>query len=176
MNNRFAFIILPLTACLSFAEVARSLPDMTSTEMLEWFANHPTVPPLNATQKYEPGMSDFHADEIIAEGGTVYLSVFLNDQGIVEDENIDYRPDCYGSLDCVGNLRFERSDRAGCQNLITMVWGDAILEDFQNSTLVDTESSSGVKRWYEGTLYNYETWHYTNHTIAHFNDVLFPIP
>ncbi|MDY7014411.1 MAG: hypothetical protein SVX43_12575 [Cyanobacteriota bacterium] len=170
MNDAFKIVILTLIGCCSSTEVARALPNMTSTEVIDWFARHPTIPSLEPTQQYELGMSDFHA-AIALEEGEIFLSVFLNDRGVVEVENIDYRPECYGSLNCVGNVRFEATDRAGGQTLIKMVWGQNVLEDFQTSTLVDSESSFGMQRWYEGNLYNYETWSYTNNTIVHFSVV-----
>lgn len=104
-------------------------------------------------------------------GGTVHLTISMNDQGTVEAENIDYRPDCYSAPNCSGTVHFEKADRADGQELITTIWGQEVLEDFQASTLIETDTTTGTKRWYQGNLYNYETWHYDNYTIVHFGVV-----
>ncbi len=54
------------------------------------------------------------------------------------------------------------------QNLIKLIWGNEILEDFLSAKLMMTDDISGVKRWYQGRLYNYETWHFRDNINAHF--------
>jgi hypothetical protein len=115
-------------------------------------------------------MSDFDSSTK-KEGGTVSLSIFLDNRKIVETEAIDFRPDCYSSLNCSGNIRFEKSSSSGAHALIKSVWNQKVLDDFKSSTLVKTISGTGTQRWYQGRIYNYETWHYNNYTIAHFSVV-----
>ncbi len=115
-------------------------------------------------------MSDFDSSTPLNDG-RIHLTVFLNPQGRVTSETIDYRPTCSSSPACFGNIRFEKALGATGHRLIQQVWGQDILDDFKASTLMQTVADSGAKRWYQGKLYNYETWHYTNYTIAHFTIV-----
>ena len=68
-------------------------------------------------------------------------------------------------------LRFEKANRSSGQNLINTVWGQEVLSDFRLSKLMETISTRGTTRWYQGKIYNYETWHHTNNTIVHFGVV-----
>lgn len=164
-------LILPLlVGYFSFAGAAQALPDMKSDEVVAWVKSNRLVVPLRPTQKYEAGMSDFDSSTQVKDGA-FHLTVFLDAQGKVETEVIDYRPSCYPSSECRGAVRFEKANRSSGQNLIKTVWGQAVLDDFKSSTLMETLSASGTKRWYQGKIYNYETWHYTNNTIAHFGVV-----
>jgi hypothetical protein len=163
--SRSAFLLL--VGWFSFTGTAQALPDMTSDDAVEWFGNNHLVNPLRTTQKYEQGMSDFDSSTQI-EGGAFHLTVFLNAQGSVETEVIDYRPKCESFSDCSGTVRFEKASRSDGNNLIKNVWGQEILDDFKTSTLMETLSSSGTKRWYQGRIYNYETWHYDHYRIVHF--------
>jgi hypothetical protein len=173
MCKAFQLLSSLLIVCFGFAGIAQALPDMKSDDAVEWFGNNHSVNPLQPTQKYESGMSDFDSSNQV-EDGSFHLTVFLNTQGNVETENIDYRPKCYPSTDCFGTVRFEKADRSSGHNLIEVVWGQEILDDFKASTLMETlanEGTRGTKRWYQGKLYNYETWHYTSYTIVHFGVV-----
>lgn len=169
--SRVPRLILPLLfSYLSFAGVAQALPDMKSDEVVEWFKSNRSVAPLRPTQKYEAGMSDFDSSTQVKDG-SLHLTVFLDAQGKVETEVIDHRPKCYPSSECLGTVRFEKVNRSSGQNLIKTVWGQGVLDDFKSSKLMETLSVGGTKRWYQGKIYNYETWHYTNNTIVHFGVV-----
>ncbi len=170
VNTGLRSLVLALLSSGGFATMAQALPDMTATEVRRWFSRNTALTPLEQTQKYEPGMSDFDSTTRMA-GGTVSLTVFLNEKRLVESETIDYRPGCYSNPNCSGTIRFEQADRGGSLNLIKTVWGQTILNDFQTAQLVEMDTAAGTQRWYEGQLYNYETWHYTNGTIAHFSVV-----
>ena len=160
MNKALHFAFPLLVSCLSFSGIAQALPDMTSDAVDAWFRRNRSIE-----------MKD----------GTARLSVFFNAQKNVETEVIDYRPKCYLSPGCVGTVLFQKVNSSGGQieggaissgdNLIKKFWGQKILDDFKTSTLVETVSDSGPKRWYKGKIYNYETWHYTDYTIVHFGVV-----
>lgn len=160
MNKALQFAFPLLVSCFTFSGVAQALPDMTSDAVDAWFQRNRSIEMAN---------------------GTARLSVFFNAQGNVETEIIDYRPKCYLSPDCFGTVLFQKVNSSGGQieggaissgdNLIKNFWGQNILDDFKKSTLVETVSDSGPKRWYQGKLYNYETWHYTDQTIIHFGVV-----
>lgn len=160
MNKALQFTFSLLVSCLPFSSIAQALPDMTSDAVSAWFERNRLIEMGN---------------------GTARLSVFLNAQGNVETEVIDYRPKCYLSPDCVGTVLFQRVNSSGGQieggaissgdNLIKKFWGQNILDDFKTSTLVEAVSDSGPKRWYQGKIYNYETWHYTDDTIVYFGVV-----
>lgn len=165
------WLVLPLLfSCFSSTEVAQALPDMKSDEVVEWFESNPSVASLRPTQKYEAGMSDFDSSTQVKDG-SFHLTVSLDAQDKVETEVIDYRPKCSSYSECLGTLRFEKANRSSGQNLINTVWGQEVLNDFRLSKLMETFSIGGTNRWYQGKIYNYETWHYTNNTIVHFRVV-----
>jgi hypothetical protein len=170
MNQRFSLLIFILVSYwYSSTSSAQALPDMTTNQANDWFRQHRSVKPLKPTKKLEADEPDF-GSEILVEGGKAHLSIFLDRQGFVESENIDYRPDCYFSTapsSCRSTIRFEKSTHTG-HTLIKTIWGEKVLEDFQASTLVESISSGGTQRWYTGKLYNYTTWHESNYTIVHF--------
>ena len=170
MNRSLQLVFPLLLSCFSFAGIAKALPDMTSDDAVSWFGRNPSVTPLRVTKKYEQGYSDFDSSTK-AEDGSFSLTVFLNTQGNVETETIDYRPKCYTYYGCSGTVRFEKADRSGGRNLIRTVWGQDVLDDFQTSILMETFSDGSTKRWYQGRIYNYETWHYSDNTIVHFTVV-----
>lgn len=160
MNKTLQIVFLLLVSCFSFSGIAQALPNMTSDAVSAWSRRNRSIE---------------------TEDGTARLSVFFNAQGNVETEIIDYRPKCYLSPDCFGKLLFQKVNSSGGQiegghissgdNLIKKLWGQEILDDFKTSTLVETVSDNGIKRWYQGKIYSYETWHYTDYTIAHFGVV-----
>jgi hypothetical protein len=169
--SKMSRLVLPLlVSYFSFAGVAQALPNMRSDEVVEWFKSNRSVAPLRPTQKYEAGMSDFDSSTQVKDG-SFQLSVFLDAQDKVEVEVIDYRPKCWfsRSSECSGTVRFEKANRSSGQNLIKTVWGQEVLDDFKSSKLMETLSSpNGTNRWYQGKIYNYETYHYINNTIVHF--------
>jgi hypothetical protein len=160
MNKALQFAFSLLVSCLSFSGIAQALPDMTSDAVSAWFQRNRSIE---------------------MENGTTRLAVLLNAERNVEAEFIDYRPKCYLSADCVGTMLFQKVNSSGGQieggaiasgdNLIKKFWGQKILDDFKTSTLVETVSDSATKRWYQGKIYNYETWHDTDCTIASFGVV-----
>lgn len=160
MNKVLQFAFPLLVSCLSFSGIAQALPDMTANAVNAWFQRNRSIE---------------------TKDGTARLSIFFNARNTVEEEVIDYRPKCYLSPDCVGTVLFQKVNSSGGQieggaiasgdNLIKKFWGQKVLDDFKKSTLVETASDSGPKRWYRGKLYNYETWHYTDYTIIHFRVV-----
>jgi hypothetical protein len=162
MKKSLQFVLPVVVSCFSFAGIAQALPDRTFEDISTWYQSN---------------------RRIQTEEGTARLSIFFNSQKNVEEETIDYRPKCYLSNDCFGNLEFWIFNTSGGQiegerlargdNLIKRVWGQEILDDFKTAKLVDTfaNGNKDIKRWYQGKLYNYETWHYTNDTIVHFSVV-----
>lgn len=160
MNKALQIAFPLLVSFLSFSGIAQALPDMTSDAVSAWFRRNRSIEMAN---------------------GTARLSVFFNAQKNVEEEVIDYRPKCYLSPGCLGTVIFQKVNSSGGQieggaiasgdNLIKKFWGQRILNDFKTSTLVETVSDDGLKRWYRGKTYNYETWHYTDDTIVHFGVV-----
>lgn len=170
MNIALRCIFFGLSIHLIFCDTAQALPDMTSDQVNAWFRQNSLINSLRLTKKYEPDMSDFDSSTKMKDG-TVNLTIFLDRQKYVETETIDYRPNCYYSSDCYGTIRFEKASLSNGHNLIKAVWNQEILDDFKSSTLVESYSGMGTKRWYHGSLYNYETWHYNNYTIAHFTVV-----
>ena len=170
MSKIFLLVLPLLVSHLSFAGFAQALPGMKSDEVIAWFKSNRSVGPFHPTEKYETEVSGFYSP-IQVNDGNLSLTIFLDVQGTVETENIDYRPKCYPSPECRGTTRFEKADRSSGQNLIKTVWGQEVLDDFKTSTFMETLSINGTNRWYQGKLYNYETWHYTNNTIVHFRVV-----
>lgn len=162
MKKSLQFVLPVLVSCFSFSGIAQALPDRTFEDISTWYQSN---------------------RRIKTNDGTASLSVFFNPQKNVEQETIDYRPKCYLSEDCWGNVEFRIVNTSGGQiegerlargdNLINRVWGQEILDDFKTSRLVDTFSNGNkdIKRWYQGKLYNYETWHSTYGTIVHFSVV-----
>lgn len=162
MNKALQIVFPLLVSCFSFSGIAQALPGMTSDAISAWYQRNRTIK---------------------IDDGTARLSVFFNAQNNVEEEVIDYRPKCYLSPDCLGKVNFRIVNTSGGQiegaiiargdNLIETVWGPKILDDFKASTLIETFSNRNddTKRWYQGKLYNYETWHYTDDTIVHFRVV-----
>lgn len=158
MNKALKFAFPLLVSCFTFSGSAQALPDMTANAIDAWYRrNH----------------------SIETKDGTARLSVFFNAQNNVQEEVIDARPKCYGSPECITVL-FQRVNSSGGQieaariaigdKFIKKFWGQKILDDFKSSTLVETASYSGLKRWYKGKIYNYETWH-SDSTVAHFRVV-----
>jgi hypothetical protein len=157
MNKALQFAFPLLVSCFTFSGLAQALPDMTANAVDTWFRRNRSVE---------------------TEDGIARLSVFFNAQNNVEAEVIDYRPKCYLSPDCIGTVIFQKMNSSGGQieggaiangdNLIKKIWRQKVLDDFKTSTLVETVSDSGSKRWYQGKFYNYETWHSTDYTIIHF--------
>jgi hypothetical protein len=160
MNKALPIALPLLVSCFSFSGIAQALPDMTSNAVDAWFQRNRSIE---------------------TEDGTARLSIFFNAQNNVQEEVIDYRPKCYLSPDCFGTVLFQKMNSSGGEieagsiasgdNLIKKFWGQNILNDFKASTLVETVSDSGPKRWYQGKFYNYETWHHTDYTIVHFGVV-----
>ena len=149
-------ILPPLFSYFSFAGVVQALPGMKSDEAIAWFKSNRSAGYFRPTEKYETEVSGFYSP-IQVNDGNLSLAIFLDVQGNVETEHIDYRPKCYPSPECRGTTLFEKADRSSGKNLIKTVWGQEVLD--------------GTNRWYQGKLYNYETWHYTNNTIIHFSVV-----
>lgn len=159
MNKALQLVFPFLVSCFSFSGIAQALPDITSDAVSDWYQRNRTIETTD---------------------GTARLSVFFNAQNNVEEEVIDYRPKCYLSPGCFGKVNFRIVNTSGGQiegellargdNLIKILWGQKILDDFKTSTLVETfsDQKDDTKCWYQGKLYNYETWHYTNDTIVHF--------
>jgi hypothetical protein len=169
--NKLSKLVFSLFACyFSFSGVAQALPGMNADEVVEWFNDNRSVAPLHPTDKYEEGMSDFDSFNRVKDG-SLHLTVFLDDNSQVLAETIDYRPECWQSSECRGMVRFEKADRSDGQNLIRSVFGQEILDDFQSSKLMESVYDFGPKRWYQGEIYNYETWHYENYKIVHFTVV-----
>jgi hypothetical protein len=169
--NKIYLLGLPLLVShLSFVGFAQALPGMESDEVIAWFKTNRSIGPFLPTEKYETDVSGFYSP-IQVNDGNLSLSIFLDVQGNVETEHIDYRPKCYPSPECRGTTLFEKADRSSGKNLIKTVWGQEVLDDFKTSTFMETLSINGTNRWYQGKLYNYETWHYTNNTIIHFSVV-----
>ncbi len=169
--SKISWLILPLLfSYFSFAGVAQALPGMKSDEAIAWFKSNRSVGPFRPTEKYHTEVSGFYSPIQVSDGN-LSLTIFLDVQGNVEIENIDYRPKCYSSPECRGTTLFEKADRSSGKNLIKTVWGQEVLDDFKASTFMETLSMGGTRRWYQGKIYNYETWHYTNNTIVHFGVV-----
>jgi hypothetical protein len=111
--------------------------------------------------------------------GKAQLSTFpMPQRNKIQEESIDYRPKCYGTNNCFGDVIFQIYNSSGGQyeggrlssghQLIEAFWGAEILADFKASKLANSSSVDGTKRWYKGSRYNYETWHYKGDTIVHF--------
>lgn len=161
--NKVLKVVLPvLISCFSFSGIAQALPDSTFEDISAWYKRNRMIK---------------------IDDGVARLSVFFNPQNKVEEETLDYRPKCYLSPDCLGRVNFRIVNTSGGQiegeiiargdNLIKTVWGQEVLDDFKTSKLVNTfsERKNDTKRWYQGKLYNYETWHYTDDRIVHFSVV-----
>lgn len=106
-------------------------------------------------------------------GGKVHLTVFLDQIEKVETETIDYHPGCYwtGASDCSGLITFEPAKQGKGAELIQAIWGQAVRADFQAATLTKTHTNGDTYRWYQGQLYNYETFQVKGNTTAQFSVV-----
>ncbi len=161
-----------LLACYwGYGYSALALPGMSVNEIINWSENHSIIQPFELNDQYNISeYSNFNSSFKIING-TVSYSVFLNESKTVESENIDYRPNCYGTKSCSGIVKFEQADTGNGETLIKDIWGEEIFNYFKTSQLIETDLDFGTKRWYQGKLYNYETWHYDNNTIVHFSIV-----
>lgn len=155
---------------------------MTQAEAISWsegnyagpadIAELAKVPPLQATQKYEPDQSDLDVS-FEALAGKVHFTIFLDQAEKVETENIDYRPACYwtGQSDCTNSITFEQAKQDKGAELIQAIWGQKVLADFQTAALTKIHTDGGTYRWYQGQRYNYETFQVKGNTTVQFSVV-----
>jgi len=155
---------------------ASALPDMRVTQLNNWSRNIPAIESLKRVKKVAPSQSEYSSKLILNGGirkGRTELHVYLfedDNNSLVESETLDYRVLCSGNP-CRGKIRFEKSDKTDGKSWIREVWGEKILDDFLKSQLKKEYTQSGTYRWYQGAIYNYETWHYSNYSIVQFSVV-----
>lgn len=167
--------MIGMVIALSFTNTAIALPDMPQSDLLKWSRSNQLIAPLlrPSGSELDPSSTYVSSERNFADG-KIFLTVFLNNRGVVTEEALDYRPACYfdynSNAACRGTIRFEKADRGDSKSLIQQVWGRQVLSDFLDSKLIEsfTDPSGSVRRWYQGKLYNYETSHYQKYTINHF--------
>ena len=166
-------LFLGIGILLSFSQAAIALPDMSASDFLEWQKNNQTLLPRRNPSPSTIGPTLAHQSrqpEVL--GGKISMTAFFNDNNVVTELALTYRPTCYfhSNMNCKGDIRFEKADKGNNQRLIQKVFGDQVLADFHRSSLMDStvDSSGALKRWYQGPSFNYETSHNTNNTITHF--------
>jgi hypothetical protein len=160
---------------LSLSNNVLALPGMNSSQAVTWLEKNPVLGGLKPVRKLTQSYPDYNAEGNFFLG-RVAFSLFLGKSKLVESESIDYRPNCERTVStgCQGLLRFEKSATETGHQLIQKIYGKNLLNDFLASKLIDTYSGTtlpGTHRWYEGSLYNYSTWHYLNYQIVHFSVV-----
>ena len=181
MKKALTVLLFAIASCTPLSS-ALSLPGMTQAEVLSWSEGNYTgpadiaelakIPPLQTTHKYEPDQSDLDVS-FEALAGKVHFTIFLDQAEKVKTENIDYRPACYwtGQSDCTSPIAFEQATPGKGAKLIQAIWGQKVLVDFQTATLAKTHTDGNIYRWYQGQLYNYETFQMKGNTTVQFSVV-----
>ena len=175
-NKHTHFPTLLVVSILSQQLPATALPDMNVSQSNNWSRNIPAIESLKRVKKVAPSQSEYSSRLILSGGtstGITELHIYLfedNNNSLVETETLDYRVSC-SKNPCRGKIRFEKSDKTDGKSWIQEVWGEKILDDFLKSQLSHEETQIGTYRWYQGTIYNYETWHYSNYSIVQFSVV-----
>ncbi len=162
-------IISAIFVSLGFCSAALATPDTHQETLLSWAKNHSFLPSLTFVEKLKQTDPDFET-RVPTSQGTLHFSAHLSPDEFVEYERIQYRPSCFetDTPGCQGTLDFEPNTQTNGVNLIKFIWGNEIFEDFQSAQLMMTDNSSGTQKWYQGRLYNYETWHFRDNVNAHF--------
>lgn len=124
---------------------AVALPDQKVSELIRWSNQETILPRLQAIEQYTGGYADFSV-ELPIHGKGHYFNVFLDQDNRVDSEAI--------SLNGVGtSINFQVPLLDTSENLILSIWGEAVLTDFLEASLI--QKTEQVK-WYEGNDYNYK--------------------
>lgn len=180
MNKVWTGLVVAIASCSTISS-AQAFPGMTKAEVTRWSSQNYAaqadvglvkVPPLQTTQKYEPDQSDLDVSFKTMDG-TVHLTVFLDPARKVKMENIDYRPACYWEekSGCSSSIEFGQGKQGKGAKLIQSIWGQTVLADFQAATLTKSHTDGDTYRWYQGRLYNYETFQGKVNTTVQFSVV-----
>ena len=158
--------------CLFFLGMTQPVsaePDLSAQELLQWSKRHLLLQPFQVVEKLDDSDPDF-VSGLTTRLGKIDYQVYLDPNEVVERERIQYRPACFeaDSPGCQGQIHFDRAPDSNASRLIRLLWGEKVLNDFLNSQLMLSDTVSGEKRWYQGQLFNYETWHFHNDVNAHF--------
>ena len=157
---------------LGLACPALSAPDLSSSELLRWSQTQLLLQPFKLVEKLDDSDPDF-VSELSTRLGKIDYQVYLDQNDVVARERIQYRPKCFEEdlPGCQGYIHFDRTPKTNAARIIQLIWGESILNDFLNAQLILSDTASGEKRWYQGQLFNYETWHFHNDVNAHFSVV-----
>lgn len=157
---------------LGFSQSAIAAPDSSLEALLQWSKGHLILEPLRVVERLDETDPDF-SSQLQTKHGQIDYQAFLGDDNLVERERIQYRPSCFTEdmPGCAGTVYFKPQTGTNAARLIELLWGAEVLNDFLNAQLMLTDSTSGEQQWYQGKLYNYETWHYGNNVNANFSIV-----
>ena len=157
---------------LGLATPAIAKPDMGLESLMQWSKNHLILEPLQVVERLDEADPDF-STQLETRHGLLNYQAYLGSDNVVEQERIQYRPRCFAAdkPGCAGVVHFAPTAGTNAARLIELLWGADVLEDFMNAQLMLTDTTSGEQQWYQGKLYNYETWHYGDKVNANFSIV-----
>lgn len=157
---------------LGLSTSAVAAPDNSLEELLQWSKGHLILEPLQVVERLDERDPDFDS-AFQTKHGQITYQAFLGRDNLVERERIQYRPRCFDAdaPGCAGVVHFVPEAGTNAARLIELLWGSDVLNDFLNAQLMFTDTTSGEQQWYQGKLYNYETWHFGNKVNANFSIV-----
>ena len=139
---------------------------------MSWSKGHLILEPIQVSERLDDTDPDF-SSQLKTRHGLIDYQAYLGTDNLVEHERIQYRPRCF-ALDtpgCAGSVHFVPNSGTNAARLIELLWGAEVLDDFLNAQLMLTDTISGEQKWYQGKIYNYETWHYGDMVNADFSIV-----
>lgn len=151
---RFRNCGIGLIALLSVTTPVNALPGQNLSDVIEWTNNNSLLPRLQPVPvKYEEGYPDYTSETNLGTA-TLILNVWIDSEGVVEEETLDYRNSQNSASD---NLEFLRDNTGGIA-LLEKTYGSEIVRDFQAARYVVELELAGKLRFYQGEKYAYETW------------------
>lgn len=147
----FSFSLAFLNNLLS---PAYALPGQNRKTVIQWSQNHSKIPLLTSVNKLEEGYPDYSSRTSFSfKKYSVHMSVWVNSQDVVTEETIDARNDQNNRV----NLEFTKNNNDGLQ-LINIIYGQTIVNDYQNAKYVDMVNMGGLIKFYKGNKYAYQVW------------------
>ncbi|WP_228037152.1 hypothetical protein [Cuspidothrix issatschenkoi] len=133
---------------------AYALPGQSIKTVIQWSRNHAKIPPLTSVKKLEEGYPDYSSQTSFKKY-SVSFDVWINSKGIVTEEMIDARNYENNRV----NLEFTKNNNNALQ-LINMIYGQTIVNDYQNAKYVDMVKIGGLGliKFYRGKKYAYQIW------------------
>lgn len=160
-NRKFIKFGVMITLALQWTLPAYALPGQNIRAVINWSENNPIISKLTySSTQYEKGEPDYYSKvDFPGQQSTLTFNVWVNCNGIITSENIDYR-----SQDKNNALEFKKDNSNGIR-LIQQIYGQSIAEEFRTSEYVTRINES---QFYKGRRFGYQTWNDSNDGIYHF--------